>query len=95
MSFRDLETAEMYSVWHDHHQAPNKSAIMIPRKLASYGEEVAALLLIGEDMERRFDALGRLEKELREYGCTPPRPDLSGQLRAAWSHHRGEGFWER
>jgi hypothetical protein len=86
---------QLHSVRHDHHQEPNRGAIMIPKKLQAYGEEIAALLLIDEDLERRFNALHRLENELREYGCTPPRPDLSGQLRAAWSHHRGEGFWER
>jgi hypothetical protein len=86
---------ELYSVRHDHHVPPNRSAIMIPKALARYGEEVAALLLIGEDMERRFQALAEIERQLQEYGCTPPRPDLSGALRAARSFLSGEGFWDR
>jgi len=85
----------LHSVRHDHHLEPNKSAVMIPKFLARYGDEVAALLVLGDEMEKCFNKLERIEKNLREYGCTPPRPDLSGQLRAAWSHHRGEGFWER
>jgi len=86
---------ELHSVRHDHHVEPNRGAIMIPKLLAAYGDEVAGLLRLDEVMDKHFGAIDRIEKGLREYGCTPPRPDLSGQLRAAWSHHRGEGFWER
>ena len=71
------------------------AAILIPKALAAYGDEVATLIRLGEDMERSFKAVDRVEKVLRENGCTAPRPDLSPSLRAAWSTWRGEGFWER
>ena len=84
-----------HSVRHDHHHPPNQSAILIPKGLELYGREIATLLRLDDEITRCFDAMAVIENQLREYGCTPPRPDLSGQLRAAWSHHRGEGFWER
>jgi len=88
----------LHSVKHDHHTDDNdgnRSAVMIPKLLASYGEEVAGLLRAGLIVSKHFDALKRIEAGLREYGCTPPRPDLSPELRAAWSQAKGEGFWER
>ncbi len=74
---------------------PSASRVLIPKALADYGKTIAELLALDVDLLRLFTELDRLEGQLRENGCTPPRPDLSGRLRAAWSHHRGEGFWER
>ena len=94
-------TSELHSVRAEFH-SPSRgntkeqnAAVLIPKLLAEYGGEVAGLLGIGEDLERRFGSVKRLEKLLREHGCTPPRPDLSPSLRAAWSQWKGEGFWER
>ena len=89
--------AELHSVKVDRHQNEQtaSSAVLIPKLLSAYGDGIAALLRLGDEISKEFDQLGRIERELRQYGCTPPRPDLSGELRAAWSHHRGEGFWER
>jgi len=94
-------TADLHSVRAEFH-APSRgptpestAAILIPKALAEYGGEVAALLALGADLEKRFTALARIEKQLRENGCTAPRPDLSAPLRAAWSQWLGQGFWER
>jgi hypothetical protein len=88
---------ELHSVRTELHRERQKStaAVLIPKALAEYGSEVAQLLALGEDLEKRFSALARLEKQLRENGCTAPRPDLSAPVRAAWSQWRGEGFWQR
>ena len=90
----------LHSVRHDHHpsRGPTREstqAILIHKALAEYGEEVAELFMIGAELERRFEAIARIEKQLRENGCDAPRPDLSPPMRAALNQWRGEGFWER
>jgi hypothetical protein len=92
---------ELHSIRHDLHEPSrgptpeSTAAVLIPKALAEFGAEVALLIGIGDELEKRFTALARLDKQLRENGCTAPRPDLSAPLRAAWSQWKGEGFWER
>lgn len=66
------------------------AAVLIPKLLTEYGQIVAALYGIDEIQTRHFDNLARIEKDLAEYGCKPPRPDLSKAQRAAWRVFRGE-----
>lgn len=87
----------LHSVRHDHHpsRGPTKestAAILIPKLLAEYGENIAELYAIGAELERRFEALHRIEGQLRENGCDAPRPDLSAPVRAAWNRWKGEAF---
>jgi hypothetical protein len=90
--------AELHSVRHDLHEPRERqkssAAVLIPKALAEYGSEVAQLLALGEDLERRFQALSRLDKQLRENGCKAPVPQFSQPLRAAWSAYRGDGWWQ-
>ena len=69
---------------------PDAAAILIPKGLEEYGREIAGLLHLGQELEKRYEAIARVERMLRENGCTPPRPDLSPHLRASWRVYRGE-----
>ena len=72
---------------------PDSAAILIPKALEAYGDAIADVIYLGTELERLFKELDRVEKQLRENGCTAPRPDLSPALRAAWNNWKGEGFW--
>jgi hypothetical protein len=91
--------SELHSVRHDLHEPRERQksseAVLVPKALTEYGEVVASLIGLSDEMTRQFKELKRIEDLLRENGCTAPRHDFSAPMRAALSQWRGEGFWQR